>query len=75
MKQMKSNELKLNKKIYDLSDVDCSVRSYKNIANITVHQDECYIICKFTNCVYELTQTINEFENYLIQLSNSIEVH
>lgn len=68
---MENNELRLNRKIYDLKDINFSVQSYKGIADISIQQVECYTICKFTNCTYGLTQTMQEFENYLIQYSNS----
>lgn len=68
---MISNELKLSKQIYDLNDIIFSVRNYDGIADILIHQDDCYTICEFTNCVYDPAQTIKEFENYLIQYSNS----
>lgn len=68
---MENNELRLCRKIYDLKDITFSVKSYAGIADILIQQEENYIICKFTNCIYDFTQTMQEFENYLIQYSNS----
>lgn len=68
---MENNELRLCRKIYDLKDITFSVNSYAGIADILIQQEESYIICKFTNCIYDLTKTMQEFENYLIQYSNS----
>ena len=63
-------KLKLNKNIYSYDDIIDSVDEYKSVANIKVSDDGEYFICIFENCRYDAWETLNEFENYVIRLSN-----
>lgn len=71
---MKYNELKLCCDIYDLNMINYAVESYKKIADISVEKMKRYYVCKFNNCVYDISQTMKEFENFVIQASNSKEI-
>lgn len=66
-------KLHLNKNIYPYENIINSINEYKNIADITVSHDDKYFICIFKNCRYDTQETINEFENYVIMLSNTKE--
>lgn len=62
--------LKLNKNIYSYEDIIDSVNEYKSVADVNVSDDSEYFICIFENCRYDTQETLNEFENYVIRLSN-----
>lgn len=71
---MMNNELRLCSCIYDFSVIEFSIRSYSQIAKIEVKKNDNYYVCKFTDCKYDLLQTMREFENFIIQASNSKEL-
>lgn len=68
------NKLKLNKDIYLIDNIRYCIEQYSHVCDIAASDDNKYYICVFSNCKYDLSETINEFENYLICYSN-MQVH
>ena len=66
-------KLLLSKDIYKTILIDETAIAFSNLAKISLYDDGSYIVCLFENCVYSKEQTIKEFENYLIDLSNKME--
>lgn len=60
------NELKLSQKIYSISNITYCADQYRELCNIVISDRSGYYYCYFTDCKYGVTETINEFENYLI---------
>lgn len=68
---MKMNELKLSKDIYEVIAIENAILQYKDICTISKTENSEYYILKFNDCIYSEVETINEFENYVIDLMNS----
>ena len=68
------NKLFLNKNIFEEAMVKLSIKAFDSIAHITLSQNENYFICLFYKCLYDIEETKKEFENYLIDLTNSHSV-
>ena len=64
--------LVLKTEIYDRVTVAQAALDFKQVATIGVSHEPESIICTFSNCVYGEETTMNEFENYLIDLTNSL---
>lgn len=64
------NELKLSKEIYNDSLVNIAVKQFSGISNIVINNEEFYLKCVFSRCVYDVETTLKEFENYVIDLNN-----
>ena len=64
------NELYLSKDIYSTYLIEQTIVAFSNLADISFYDNDNHNICVFKNCIYSLDQTIKEFENYLIDLSN-----
>lgn len=64
-------ELKLNADIYDVQKVKIAADAYKELCKIKLRTADDYIICNFTDCLYDPEETIKEFENYTIDLMNT----
>ena len=47
------------------------MKVYKNYALMTVKYKEEYAIITFWKCLLDETQTVKEFENYMIGVENS----
>lgn len=71
---MKNNEntdrVILKREIYSIEAVKKAVADYQGLANIQIFEYEEEMVCQFRNCVYDITLTEMEFENYLIGLCN-----
>ena len=65
-----SNILTLNRDIYDINSVKNAIRAYANFADIECSETNDQWICIFTNCRYDASLTMMEFENYLIGILN-----
>lgn len=65
------NKLKLNINIFNITHVKKAVKAYKDICKIEIDQIGSYIVCEFTDCIYDSKETVNEFENYIIDLMNN----
>lgn len=63
--------LKLNKDIYSNKAITETIKAFQKLATIELAESEQYYICKFSQCRYEKTITMNEFGNYLIDLMNT----
>lgn len=57
--------------IYSESIVKKAIKDYSAIAKIRFEAKDNNIKCEFVSSKYELEKTIKEFENYIIDLSNS----
>lgn len=65
------NKLKLTTNIFSKAYIEEAIRAYKDICNIEISEINNYIVCKFTDCIYNTEETIKEFENYVIDLMNT----
>ena len=61
----------INKEIFDIGIVTKAIEDYSDIASINVSETKDYIELEFDNCKYDTEETVKEFENYLIDLTNS----
>lgn len=68
------NKLFLNKNIFEEAMIKLSIKAFDSIARITLSQNKNYFICLFHECLYDIEETKKEFENYLIDLTNSHSV-
>lgn len=64
-------ELKLNTDIFDISCVEKTATAYKALCKIKINKTDNYMICRFTDCLYDEEETVREFENYIIDLMNT----
>ena len=62
------NELKIPKEIYNRTILKEACYDYSNIADIKLEENENYCFLTFLNCKYSVGVTIEEFENYVIDL-------
>lgn len=67
------NKLSLSKELYSETLVRQSVEAFAQIADINIIISSKYYICDFLNSKYSLNETIKEFENYLIDLTNHLK--
>lgn len=67
---MSHNDLYLIKEIYIKSAIYKAIEDYHLISKIDLSENNFYYICSFTFCQYDVTETIKEFENYVIDLMN-----
>lgn len=65
------NELKLSTNIFGIRNVEKAIVAYKDLCKIGINYTGNYIICEFTDCIYDNEETIREFENYIIDLMNT----
>lgn len=68
------SNLNLSKDIYNKLMIDKSIVAFSELASIAVFENEKYYICLFTNCRYDIKKTKKEFENYLIDLTNTCSI-
>jgi len=68
---MKMNKLILEREIYSESMIKKAIEDYSLIAQIKMDKNDSGIVCTFIKTEYDLDKTIDEFENYLIDLTNS----
>ena len=65
-----NNVLLLNKQLYNDNNIKKSIEDFSEIVLIKCEEDEKYWKCSFTNNKASLERTMDEYENYLISLSN-----
>lgn len=65
------NDLMLNTNIYKKNWIFLAAKAFEDICNINIIETNDYIVCKFSNCIYDTIETIREFENYIIDLMNT----
>ena len=63
--------LLLSKYIYPADCVRQAADAFKEITQIHITEDNNVFYCFFDDCKYDVEQTTKEFENYLIDLSNT----
>ena len=63
------NKLFLSKEIYSKKMVQATIVAFSELAEIECYEEKGYYVCAFEKVVYQLEETIKEFENYLIDLS------
>lgn len=66
---MRMNSLVLSKEIYPEHCLSQAKSDYTQLATITISENSSKWIIEFSDCVYDINQTIKEFENYLIELT------
>lgn len=64
-------KLKVNRSVYSDKSIHETMKVYKNYALMTVKYKEEYAIITFWKCLLDETQTVKEFENYMIGVENS----
>lgn len=64
------NKLELSKFLYKREIIIKAINDFGELALITLDTKENYYICVFNSCYYDVQQTVDEFENYLIDLSS-----
>lgn len=62
------NNLKLNKKIYNIKFIEECTGNFNDIVKINLEDNLDYWILHFSESIYDSKVTIKEFENYLIDL-------
>lgn len=65
------NRLILDNNIYSRYIVEKAINDYSEVAKIILGIKKEKMICKFSDSIYDVEKTIKEFENYIIDLSNS----
>lgn len=68
------NILKLNKTIYSEECIRYAGLKYESIAEIDISENGGYFICEFKKCLYDISETMREFENFVIEYT-SVKVH
>lgn len=64
------DNLYLNKEIYNRKLIVQAITDFLQLAIIQLSESDRYWICSFKQCKVSASRIINEFENYLIDLSN-----
>lgn len=59
--------LKLNKELYSYENLRYCCKDYSKLAKIEIECDLQYWVLNFWDCRYDETETIKEYENYLIE--------
>lgn len=63
------NEILLRKELYSLATISRASEDYKNLAQISIEDTDEYYKTVFHKCKYNEQLTMDEFENYLIDLT------
>lgn len=67
----KMNNLNFPKSIYRKKDILRAIWDYQKICEIELCENSLDFICSFSKSKVDITMTIYEFANYLIELSNT----
>ena len=65
------SELLLSKEIYKIHHIQEASHQFSSLCKIEISEHKEYYLCAFSSCVYDVAETIKEFENYLIDLMNT----
>lgn len=65
------NRVEFDLVIYSESTILRAIEDYRELCNIAVFMKNGLLICEFSDCKYEMTTTIHEFSNYVIDLMNT----
>ena len=63
--------VKFNRAIYSDRAIEKTMMAYKKITLSTVTYKREYAVVTFWKCMYDESQTVKEFENYMIGVENS----
>lgn len=63
---MSMSELCISKRIYSEYSLRQAIRAYSSFAAISFEEQADYWSLHFSNCVYDASVTVQEFENYII---------
>ena len=66
--------LYLAKELFEEGKVRRALEDYRALADIHMKIESNHYICTFKDCKYDEKRTMMEFENYVIDLSNSGKV-
>ena len=64
------SDLKLTKSVYSIDNIQKAILAYRGLARINLHESRRDWHLSFHHCKVDKTKTIDEFENYLIELEN-----
>lgn len=64
------NERKLKKELFTIEDISQTISAFSSLCKIKIEEKDIEYICRVEHSDYDDTETLNEFENYLIDLSN-----
>lgn len=62
---------KLTKEFYEKGALLKAVSAYKNLASISVSEDNGYLYYEIESSIYDPHLVANEFENYILGLMNT----
>jgi hypothetical protein len=65
-----NNKLLLDAEIYPVKLIAKAIENYRQIANISFQKENSNFVLFFENCHFPVQQTMLEFENHLVELSN-----
>lgn len=69
---MKSSyRVKYPASLYKEGIFSIATKAYKDICDISYHIDDDYIVCDFSDSIYDLKMTAMEFSNFLLEILNS----
>ena len=63
--------VRVNRNIYSDKTIKMAIEAYRNCAILTVSYKQDYAVIIFWKSRFDETQTIKEFENYMIGVENS----
>lgn len=69
MKRM--SDLNLHTDLFGYDDLISASNAFASICRIQITRVNHYYTCTFTDCIYDVKETIYEFENYVIDLMNT----
>ena len=64
-------KIKISRAIYSDKTIESTAKIYQSYADITINYTKEYAVLIFSECKYNESQTIKEFENYMIGTENS----
>ncbi len=64
------NKLCLASDIFREKQIEDAIKAFSSICSISVSRDATGFICVFENTLYDVSKTMKEFENYVIDLVN-----
>lgn len=63
----------LAKDIYSKESIEATITAFANYAKIMISHNKTHYICTFENAIYDVEETMKEFENYLIDYCNKLD--
>ena len=62
---------KLTKEFYEKDALEKAINAYKNLASISISEDNDYLYYEIESSMYDPQLVANEFENYILGLMNT----